>query len=121
MSEGQPIRRPRDYADAAVTARYGYYASVLRPGLSRDQVQERIAELQDWVPPPGQGRFVARLTPAEVNDFYDRYEIVTSSHQDPSIASTGLDAVVLRSRTTNALFVSIGGVGPFNLNTVTVH
>lgn len=36
MSEGQPVRGLRDYADASVTARYGYYASVLRPGMSRD-------------------------------------------------------------------------------------
>lgn len=102
----------RDYQVSAVQARYGYYASVLRPGMSADQQRAAIKAIQT------NPTFVADLSDIEIKQFIDNFEVVASSSQHPSAAATGLDAIVLRSRTTQNLLVSFGGVGPFqNVNT----
>lgn len=97
----------RDYQVSAVQARYGYYASVLRPGMSAAQIRTAINSIQSK---PG---FVASLSQSEITQFINNFEIVASSSQHLQAAATGLDALVLRSTTTQNLLVAFGGVGPF--------
>ena len=102
----------RDYYQQAIEARYGYYARALRPGMTRLEFTNAVVDLQTTT------NFVTRLDATEISAFYDNYEVIASTSQHPDAAATGLDALILRSRTSQRLLVSFGGVGPFqDLNT----
>lgn len=66
----------RDYTKSAVQARYGYYASVLRPGMTKTEFRNAIVSIQNttgsfW----DGGTFVTKLNDDEIDEFYNRYEI----------------------------------------------
>lgn len=110
----QPPAFAQDYAPSAVQARYGYFASVLRPGMSKEAIKTAINDFQRINKSFfDQGRVVATLTKSEIDQFNDKYEIVASSSQLSPSSSTGLDALVLRERGVQHLVVAFGGVGPF--------
>ncbi len=112
MSDAQAPLFARDYQRSAVQARYGYYASVLRPNMTRMDFESEIRKLQQT------SGFVTSLSQTEINDFYNNFEIIASSSEHPDAAATGLDALVLRSRSTENILVAFGGVGPFeNIDT----
>lgn len=107
---------PSDYQQASVFARYGYYASVLRPGMTPAQITSAIQSLQQSSGGPLNQTFVTSLSPSEIQHFIASYEIVGSSSTNGENNRSGLDAVVLRSRTSQELVISIGGVGPYDLD-----
>ncbi|AWW75330.1 hypothetical protein CD351_12915 [Erythrobacter sp. KY5] len=115
-SQGADPGSPSDYQQASVFARYGYYASVLRPGMTPAQITSAIQSLQQTSGGPLNQGFVTSLSPSEIQYFIANYEIVGSSSTNGENNRSGLDAVVLRSRTSQELVISIGGVGPYDLD-----
>lgn len=95
----------RDFIQSNIEASVGYLATVLRPGLSKDQIRSNIETFQ-------QRNNVTYLNSEELDFFVNNYDIEASSSQ---IVKPGLaDAVViLTERTRQRLIVSTGGVnGP---------
>lgn len=102
----------KDYAPAAVTARYGYFASVLKPGMTDEQIRRALSSFSDSH--LGNDQVFTPLSPEEIEAFISNYTIVASTGDPAFNRSSGLDAVILRSKTNAELTVSIGGVGPTN-------
>lgn len=97
----------KDFIQSNIEASIGYLASVLKPGMSMDQIRSNIEEFQ-------KRNNIEYLSNSEIEFFVNNYDIEASSSQ---IVKPGLaDAVVLLSeRTRKRLVISNGGVnGPID-------
>jgi hypothetical protein len=101
----------KDYAPQLVQAKYGYLARALKAGMTAPQMREAIVVYQKQLKAQNVENF-GELTTLEITQLVNNYEVIASS-SDPSFSiSSGLDAVIFRSRSSNEILVSIGGVGP---------
>jgi len=106
MSGQRPPVYAQDYSKSGVKTKYGYFAKVLRPGMSASQIETEIKKLQ------ATSKFVVKLSDPEIQDFINNFEILDSSSMHKQALDAGLDALILRSKTTQYMAVAIGGVGP---------